>query len=500
MSKSKTQALGWQNYTHLFGTGLTNPHDVIFSDTRVISKFGTKGAEIKQAYDIASTIPNWNMTWNGSANSGQFYGLYRDWVNSVIRSRQKSIENKIKQDEDILKKINKLNKLIQNVEISYNDALINSRNTYIGDNCFEVDKKNKLWKCKDDGFKNPTPADLKKNDKILQKVITDLENNQLREIDVLEKDVHEYFAIALNDGKYATLIKVAKILAIVDAAVADGDNASASTALYAKLYTETSDDSTSAPIAPVINPTQEDISRYTMDMPVGNKGQVTRVPIYTIDSGSVASYQTWLAKQSAQAHSSAGLLFADKAPYKTTISDGQVEKSGESWKYSAHGGFPIDFFWLGGGSSGSHSSYSESGKKYTLDFSLQSYTTVSIEPGDWFNEAIIDEYKNETLNGKPITGPEGILNIRVTGVIVGFAPYMKFTSDEWQTTNSHTQWAAEASFGIGPFNFESASASGSNFHSFTTELKDGLEVKDTSGEAVILGLITNTPGYDGKDT
>jgi hypothetical protein len=66
---------------------------------------------------------------------------------------------------------------------------------------------------------------------------------------------------------------------------------------------------------------------------------------------------------------------------------------------------------------------------------------------------------------------------------------------DWQNSQAKTNWSTKTTFGIGPFNFESASASGYDYSSFTQEIDNGIEVRDTSGQPKVIALIVETPNY-----
>lgn len=418
---------------------------------------------LAQIYNIGNTIPTWSLTWNGAFNEELFYN-YAQWVeniNPTPPSDTTSDQIKLTEDQKKLKEI-KDNIVGINKEI-YND--------YLEDWALNTATPLQLI----DGA--PTfkayLQDKKENDPIIQQKISDIELSTTSDIAGLFNEIEE-LQNKIYGSNFKMLSEAKKVVEIADPL----------------NFTASDQDSLKNMIE-------------QLQMNIQENDAIVSVPRFV--ASTLEDYSNWVETQKQNAIQNSGPMYGLKsnASVKITFSHQDMEQSSSSWQFSANGGFPIDFFWLGASASGgSNTQYNE---QYDFDgiITYQSITTVPISPGNWFIESLFNTYKDfrdwapdSPFRDKILWGKNGSLNIIVKGIIVGFAPYMKITMTDWSKSETASHWQSGINFGIGPFNFESASASGKSDDVKTNTLANGIEILDTSGVPKIIGLIVETPGSE----
>lgn len=444
--------------------GAAGPQDVIAVGGLVPCLFDspTEPVVLAQAYDVGDTVPEWTLSWNGAFNH-QLFRSYSLWLQELSAVP-------LLGGADLVAARAQLTKLQQQqAQMVGGMANIDRQlySAYLNDWCLEPDPDDpRLCKTLVPGA--PAFADYKK-DKLANDSVTRQAVEQI------------------NAAAGMTLLELYEQISALSLKIA-GPGGAALTEAQRRAHYADPDTIISGDSA------DEKALQQQLQMVVKSNDALVPAPRF---EASVDDYAGWVERQNQRAVQNNGPLFGPGADVQIRFDTSSAQQSGSSWKFSANLGFPVDFFWVGGGASGGgHEQYSESDDFSGL-ITYQAITTVEIGPGAWYDEGVVKGYADYEYSGKTAQwGPGGAQGIVVRGVIVGYAPYMKITFDHFDQTQTASHWSTHASFGIGPFNFESASASGSSYSNMVTKLDDGLEVRDTSGVPKIIGLLVSTPNWN----
>jgi hypothetical protein len=463
------QVAFWQYFVKAVAGALpgTDPANFIVASGRVNSNLGSDTEEIAlaDAYNIGNTIPNWNLTWNGAFNN-KLFGTYSQWVRNLVEGidaeQSKTADTKLDdQINDIKDKIEKLSD-----EVGKLTAGI--RSDWLDNVCQDLDDSGKACKVYYSNPPNPSWSTFLQQEK-------DSDNYKAK-VEVLENTYGSLLAgltNQLNDlllkkfgSNFQRLAEASNTIAAADPDMPHTDNE-------------------------LLKPEQ-------FQMTIKENDATASVPRFV--TSELQNVRDWLRQQKATATANNGPLYGDNAKVKVILSDSEQYHTESTWHFSANLGFPVDFFWAGGSTDDSGSKQYTENSSYEVTITYQDVITVNVRPGDWFFEDLISTYSqfadwpdNCPFKGNSLWGQNGMMNIVIKGVVLGYAPYLKVVSKDWNNTTTKTQWSAKASFGIGPFNFESASASGSDYSSDTHETDGGFEVKTSSQVPVIIGFIVDTP-------
>lgn len=473
---AQDQARFWQLFVQAISGHLpgSDPKNFIAAAGRVDSHLGseTEVVALTDAYNVGNTIPSWGLTWSGAFNN-KLFDIYQQWVRDIVpagsgdsgsggsSSGGGSGDPLDTQIEDLRSKIALLSSDISKINQGiYSD--------WLNEVCAELDSTGKACSVYFTNPPDPTWANFRTQQMGTEDYKAKVESLQTT-----------YGALlgGMTEQLNALLLKK-----------------------FGPGYQELADATEAVALADPFEPHSADELQKTAQFQMTIKENDTTASVPRFKTSELKDVRQWLIKQNGIATKNGGPLFAEQANVQIALNDQQQTERDSSWKFSANVGIPIDWFWLGGSTNDSGSTQFKEDYSYDILITYQDVITVNINPGDWFFEGLLSTYKDYTnwpqgsmFAGKPLWGESGLMNIVVKGVVLGYAPYLRFSSKDWTNTTTQTQWSAKATFGIGPFNFESASASGSDYSSMTTQLQDGFEVRDTSGIPKIIGLIVDTP-------
>ncbi|MWC27804.1 hypothetical protein [Paenibacillus sp. MMS18-CY102] len=474
---TQDQAAFWQLFVTTIAGQLpgTDPKNFISAAGAINSNLASESevVALTDAYNLGNTIPDWGLTWNGAFNT-RLFDTYQQWVRDLVPTGGSDSSSGGSSaggsDSDLDTQIDALRSKIATLS---NDVSLIYQGFYedwLNEVCAELDDSGKTCK-----IYMSTPPDPTWSSYRTDQLTTD---NYKAKVEALESTFGALLG-GLTTQLNALLLQK-----------------------FGPDYQELADASEAVALADPFEPHTTDELQKTSQFQMTIKENDTTASVPRFKTSELQNVRDWLRKQQDAVSANGSPLFADKAKVQITLNDQQVTEKDSSWKFSANVGIPIDWFWLGGKTSDSSSSQYQENYSYDMLITYQDIITVNINPGDWYFEGLLHTYANFNnwmpgtgFIGKQIWGPNGLMNVVVKGVVLGYAPYMRFTSKDWNNTTTKTQWSASASFGIGPFNFESASASGSSYSSFTQQIENGIEIRDTSGVPKVIGLIVDTPNF-----
>lgn len=163
---------------------------------------------------------------------------------------------------------------------------------------------------------------------------------------------------------------------------------------------------------------------------------------------------------------------------------GRQSLSQTAWSGGASYG--LGFFSFGVNASGGSSTVDTSSQTFKMEFSAKNYDVFTILPAGWFNGTAVKALQNGPwLPGGPVAdgviklwGPDGVLDLMVTQVIVAYQPKVVATVSASEYSEIKSHFSTSGGFSIGPFGFGGGySRSNSDVHfddaskSFTAEDK-----------------------------
>lgn len=477
----------WQNFLNgITGTLSEDPKNVIGAGSGFPSDFGSldTGIALAQLYALANTIPPWSLQWNGATNNNLF-SIYQQFVNII---HPDAIDPDSEQGKALWAKMQEVQEKIVAFQNDVDKLKKDMYSSWLNDVCLDIDNTNpNVPKCKlnsyvpSDTYPDGTGADpsfgawfqnYRKTDEYTEKIqiLTSGGANTLLGLQ------SEYATLAQQyfGAGYQTIAKAQQVVAWADP---EG-------------------------VAVSKDPPPDD-QKKILQMQIKEGSNAVSVPSFST-SPDLEDFRNWLQEQQGRAAKNGGPLFGKNADVQIEFDDTWENKTESGWQFSVNVGIPIDWFWLGENASGSHSQQYDEKSTFKGTITYQSVTKVMFQEGPWFDEGLLETYANFDLSnlksgdpfyGEQLWGPNGKLNILVKGVIIGYAPYLRLVMQDWQNSQAKTHWSTKTTFGIGPFNFESASASGYDYSSFTQEFDNGIEVRDTSGQPKVIALIVESPNY-----
>jgi len=487
MTQQTDQAGLWQNFLQgITGQLSEDPKNVIGAGSGVPSDFASldPGVAAAQLYALANTIPPWSLQWNGATNN-DFFSIYQQFINII---HPNALDPDSDQGKAVWAQLQEIQKQIEDFQGGVNQLKKEMYADWLNDVCLDVDNTNpNVPKCKANSY---VPSDTYPDGDKADPAYTAWFQNYQTTSEYAEK-----VQILTNDGATTLMGLQSQYATIAQQYYGAGyqtiDEAQQLVAWADPVGVAVSN---TPPPANVLKAVQ---------MPIKEGSSAVNVPSFST-SPDLEDFRDWLTGQQAIATKNGGPLFGKNAGVQIEFNDTWENKTESGWQFSANVGIPIDWFWLGERTSGSSSQQFDEKSSFQGTVTYQAITKVMFQPGEWFNEGLLVTYANFDLSnlksgdpfyGEQLWGPNGVLNILVKGVIIGFAPYLRLEMQDWQNSQTQTNWSTKTSFGIGPFNFESASASGFDYSSFTQEIDNGIEVLDTSGQPKIIALIVETPNY-----
>ncbi|MFB5190733.1 hypothetical protein [Alicyclobacillus fastidiosus] len=190
---------------------------------------------------------------------------------------------------------------------------------------------------------------------------------------------------------------------------------------------------------------------------------------------------------------------------QVALSNSTQEQTDTKWSLSFDAAIPVeDFFMLGVRGSESGSTLDISKYNFQAEVTYQAVKHLSIGPADtWYDSSLLERYKDfhkylpdSPFSNASLWGPNGVLSLRISGLIVAYQPRLKMEVENWTQSELHTQWSAETDFSIlGLINLGSASTHGEYNHVKYTATDSGFELVDESGVPQIIGLVLEVFNY-----
>ncbi len=487
MSQQTDQASLWQNFLKgIAGQINEDPKNMIAAGSGFPCDFGSLDAGIASAqlYTLANTIPPWSLQWNGATNT-YLFNNYQQFVNII---HPNALDADSKEGKELWAKMQDIKTQIEKFQEGIDTLKKEMYGAWLNDVCLDIDDATPNFpKCKTNSY---IPSDAHPNGESPDQTYTSWFQNYQKTNEYAQKVqiLTENGAKTLNglQIQYATLAQ-------------QYFGAGYQTINEAQQLVAWADPEG---IAISKDPPPDDQKKVLL-MQIKEGSNAIYVPSFST-SPDLEDFRNWLQIQQGRAANN-GYLFDKEADVKIEFDDTSVNHTESGWQFSVNVGIPIDWFWLGGNASGSHHKQYDEKYAFKGTITYQAVTKVMFQEGAWFNEGLLATYANFDLStlksgdpfyGKKLWGPNGVLNILVKGIIIGYAPYFRLEMQDWQNSQAQTNWSTKATFGIGPFNFESASASGFNYSSFTKNIDNGIEVRDTSGQPKVIALIVETPNSD----
>ncbi|AOS64521.1 hypothetical protein [Actinoalloteichus hymeniacidonis] len=426
--------------------------------TSLLADFDNKDEKraLYQAYELGDLVPNWGLAWDGNTTAS-FFQNYHAFVDQI--TPQAVDEKAAEKATEIYRKLAQ----IQDAKTQLHDE---KQQEWMQDNCQEPSENGKFCRVLVDGAPTwqATWAKYQKSDDYQNKLA---------------------ILASMNSDELAGL---------------RSDYTETALRAYGPGYQQISETITACDLAdPQLSSESDKAKTYRMDVAINDTDEW--VPRYITDD--LAQYTAWL-KQTKEDFTNAVSPKVQMAfSNNTTISDET------HWKFAFDVGVPVEtFFWLGAKGGGQRESIHLEKYSFTATMAYQDTYLLHINPGPWFNGGLLSQYSDDTswakgsqFRGKPIWGPHGIpnlLNTRVTGVYIGVGAYVKIDITDDNKDEVHSKWRASGSFGIGPMNFESASASGGSNYSKDEFLQNGYEIKDSHPYAHIVALAVETPNFPAR--
>ncbi len=200
------------------------------------------------------------------------------------------------------------------------------------------------------------------------------------------------------------------------------------------------------------------------------------VPAY--EPGSLATFSSWV--------DAAATGPANNQPPAVSfnICQGAGQYDFSSSSYFSRTSWSEDYFFFS--RSGSTTTQKEqvnvdtSSASFNVNITFQALTTVTIDPGPWFDSSLMYNYPNSSGLVRPIS------------LIIGMMPTVKVTFDAASYQSAQSSYSSSSSFGVGIFGISvggnGSSSTGSSFKSQWDATALTLTISDESTQPKIIGL------------
>jgi hypothetical protein len=139
------------------------------------------------------------------------------------------------------------------------------------------------------------------------------------------------------------------------------------------------------------------------------------------------------------------------------------------WDFNV--GFDLGFFGIGGGDGRQRTTVDTTQQDFTMDFKAGAFTGITVSPGAWYHQNVVEEFKNGPFiqqgpfgpGHAVFFGPSGTFALLKSVIYVAWQPQVTATLDQQAFDEVKTSWAAGSSLSIGPFSF-GGGAGGSHDH------------------------------------
>jgi len=407
----------------------------------------------QQLYQLGNCVPAWSLTWNG-AYTGGYFGTYLDWL-SQIHPQAGSAADEARANADVQK--------IHDARAEMDKLRLQKYREFLTDNCLAVGSDGvtcNTWLpgTSQDAFAGYW-ADYQRGDEYQDK---------LRNLIGMQSDYYTDFQKAYGTDalQIADAYKAAQC--------ADPKN----------------------PVNATLSP--EELLKYQMSVRVGgtaDKPVLESVPRYTMQGYSSEQFLDWLTKARAGK--------GNAVTMQLVASDHSTDTS--SYSFSGGGAVPCgEIFMIGANVSGGGSSVDMKKYDFNMLVTYASVIYIPIGPADsWFEPSLISDYRNfadwrsdSAFRGQPLWGPDGLFNLRITGVYVAYQPTVKFTVANWESFTSETHWHEDASISLfGLISLGSESSGGSTSTTKVTSMSNGFMMQDTSDQPKIVAITVQPQNY-----
>lgn len=420
-------------------------HNVIMLDRGIICDFGNADMQVamEQIYKLGNSVPPYSQTWDGTPQDN-FFRTYQEILNNIDLTPTDPDPALKKQLDDLMAK---------HLEVTNqaNGILRNCIKEYMTDYCME---KENDYICSVPLPGSPTLHDYLQNE--YQPKFEAIAQDYGIKMDDLEQSIRTLRKKIYGDD-VEQLDEAIKVLQYADPNNVAGINMA---------------------------------NRDQYLMKVNDNGTVMSVPKFSFTN--LDDYKKWYTTIKADFDNNA------KPSVEVTLTDKDYKTSETQWELTTKATIPVSWFFQVNESTKTDYQKLEM-SKYNFQASLayQDVMILNVQPDQsWFYENLLHTYNdtfvnstNTTFKGKTINGPDGILPIRVKGLIIGVGESLKMEVSNWSSTDIKKSWDASASFGIGPIHFASTHTKG---HTHTHEVKEtdsGIEVRDAHGIPKIIGAL-----------
>lgn len=184
----------------------------------------------------------------------------------------------------------------------------------------------------------------------------------------------------------------------------------------------------------------------------------------------------------------------ENAPFTVTLNSSQSSSTSfsNSWNASASAGWCF-FFSAGGSVTDETHSRNWQTDTTEIKISFKNIKSFNIVRGQWFKGGLVQRFAPQL---GAFFGPAGRLNVIPTELILGLGMSIEITTSEavgsYFYHRHHT--SGGGGFSIGPFSIGGRGGSTSTYESTKVEkTSTGLRIEDTSGRAVVLGVVSERP-------
>ena len=215
----------------------------------------------------------------------------------------------------------------------------------------------------------------------------------------------------------------------------------------------------------------------------------------TDENGQELSWRTWsltpaLGDFVKEAKSGKGSALNLTINTKTTTTDKT------SWSAQASGGFFDGFLGIRASGGYTRSTVNTSASDFTMQFSSPAFTTINVQPGQWFHLNVVQQFQTGPFiptgpfgssTGQHFFGQGGTFNLMVAQVYVAYQPRVSGTLDQTSFSSLQEGWNGGLGISIGPFSF-GGSTTGSHDHAEFNGATRQFSVTSSSPHPQIVGI------------
>ena len=172
-----------------------------------------------------------------------------------------------------------------------------------------------------------------------------------------------------------------------------------------------------------------------------------------------------------------------------------TDSTHSSWNFNV--GFNLGFFGLGGGGGHERTTVDTHTEDFSMTFFAPAFTGITVSPGPWFHQNVIQQFKNGPFIPEGPFGPgravffgeTGTYSLQKTIIYVAWQPRVTATVDEQTYSSVKTSWNASGGLSIGPFSF-GGGAGGAHDHADFTDNTRTISMTSGSPHPQILATLS----------